>query len=353
MTKRKLAILFPILGAILTGVILCGSGIVPVTALSYGVGSQIRSLSARSLTGAIPALSPIPQSTGESAKESEILAEEVFASVPMFGEVDYRIFVPEAPQGAESIVTKQYASSLSVNNASDKEIDVDSLLNRVPDLDLSGEGPQILIVHTHTSECYNETGQDWYTDQDTRTTDNSRNMVRMGEVLSQVLTEAGYGVIHCQKRHDEDFNASYSQSRKTVEEYLKEYPSIALVIDLHRDSLIGSDGTKYRPTVTINGEETAQVMFLMGVGSDVYVHPTWKDNLSLALRIQQQGEETYPGLMRPVLVRPLLYNQHLSSGAMLVELGGCGNTPAEAEAAARRFGEICAKALDQIRKEQK
>lgn len=353
MTKLKLAILFPILGALLTGGILCSTGIVPTTALSYGVGSRIRSLSARSLAGVFPALSPIPQTMEESAQEPDLPSEsEVFATLPTFGKADYSITVPAQPQGAEKIIKKQYASSLSVNNSSDKTIEINKLLQRVPQLNLSEEGPQILIVHTHTSESYNETGQDWYTDQDTRSTDNSRNMVHMGEVLSQTLTEAGYEVIHCQKRHDKDFNASYSQSRKTVEEYLEKYPSIALVIDLHRDSLIGSDGTKYRPTVTIDGEETAQVMFLMGLGSDEYIHPTWEDNLSLALRIQQQANETYPGLMRPILARPLLYNQHLSSGAMLVELGGCGNTPAEAEAAARRFGEVCAKALDQIRKEQ-
>ncbi len=353
MAKWKLALLCSVLGAMITGVILCCSGIIPVTALSYGVGPRIRSLSVRSLTGVLPALGPIPQSGEESAQESEVQTElPAFSEVPVFTSVDYSIAVPKAPEGADPIVVKQYPSSVTINNSSKKEINVDALLKRVPDLDLSGEGPQILIVHTHTSESYNETGQDWYSGQDTRTTDNSRNMVRMGEVLSNTLSQAGYQVIHCQKRHDEDFNASYGKSLRSVAEYLEKYPSIALVIDLHRDSLIGDSGTKYRPTVTIDGEPTAQVMFLMGVGNDTYPHPTWEDNLSLALRIQKQGEASYPGWMRPLLVRPLLYNQHLSPGAMLVELGACGNSPAEAEAAARRFGEVCAKALDQIRKEQ-
>ncbi len=352
MLKLKLAILCSALGAAITGVVLCCSGITPTTALSYGVAPQIRSLSARAITEAIPALPSLPQQGAEATEDSpEEPSTEAFASLPVFEAADFTVAVPKAPDDANAIVTKKYASSLSINNSSSKEIDIDALLNHVPDLDLSGEGPKILIVHTHTTECYNETGQDWYTDQPTRTTDNSRNMVHMGEVLSQALTERGYGVIHCQKRHDEDFNSSYDRSLETVKEYLKKYPSIAVVIDLHRDSLIDSQGTKYRPTVTVNGVETAQVMFLMGVGNNTYPHPNWMENLSLAARIQREADETYPGLMRPILVRGLRYNQYLSKGALLVELGGCGNSPAEAEAAAKLFAEVCANALDRIREE--
>ncbi len=354
MTKLKWAILYSALGAMITGVFLCSSGITPTSALSYGVGPQIRSLSARALTGVMPILPSLPQGLAEGTEEPTTQpSAEAFADSPLFTKADYTVTVPSAPDGAEAIVTKQYASSLSINNSSSKGIDIDDLLNHVPDLDLTGDGPQILIVHTHTSESYNETGQDWYTNQSTRTTDNSRNMVRMGEVLSQTLTEAGYNVLHCQKRHDEDFNSSYDRSLETVKEYLKKYPSIAVVIDLHRDSLIDSQGTKYRPAVTVNGVQVAQVMFLMGVGNNTYPHPDWKENLSLAAWIQKEADETYPGLMRPILVRGLRYNQYLSKGALLVELGGCGNSPAEAEGAAKLFGEVCAKALNRIREAQK
>lgn len=350
MLKLKLAILCSALGATITGVILCCSGITPTTALSYGVAPQIRSLSARAITGAIPALPSLPQRGAEATEESrEQPTVEAFASPPLFGKADFTVSVPKAPEDAQAIVTKKYASSLSINNSSSKEIEIEALLKHVPDIDLSDDEPQILIVHTHTTECYNETGQDWYTNQPTRTTDNSRNMVHMGEVLSQSLTERGYRVIHCQKRHDEDFNSSYDRSLETVKEYLQKYPSIAVVIDLHRDSLIDSQGTKYRPTVTIDGKQVAQIMFLMGVGNNTYPHPNWMENLSLAAWIQQKADETYPGLMRPILVRRLRYNQYLSNGALLVELGGCGNSPAEAEEAAKLFGEVCAKALDQIR----
>lgn len=348
MKKSKTALLCSAALALGLGAFLSFTGSVPISALSYGVGPNPADFPARALSRSLPALPPFPQGVEDGAEPVGMGN----LPGPVFARADYTVSVPKKPETAEKIVQKTYASSLSVSNKSPKEINVEELLNKVPDLSLSDKGPQILIVHTHTSESYNETGQDWYTAQDTRSADNSENMVRMGEILERELTLRGYSVLHCQKRHDEDFNSSYTMSNRTVREYLKDYPSISVVIDLHRDSLIDAGGTKYRPTVTINGEETAQIMLLMGVGNDTYPHPNWPENLSLALRIQQQGETLYPGLMRPVLVRPSRYNQYLSNGAILVELGACGNTPEEAERAALRFGEICAAALDQIREEQ-
>lgn len=348
----KSAILCSAIGAMLTGAVLCCSSSVPQNALSYGVGGRAPSMSVRALAGSLPALSPDLQCAADPT-EGLPEAEGAFASAPVFGEADLSVFVPEAPEGAKEIVTKQYPSSLSVNNSSSQTVEIDALLAHTPAVDLSGEGPRILIVHTHTTESYNETGQNWYDTQDTRTTDNSRNMVRMGEVLAAELTAGGYGVIHCQKRHDADFNASYDRSLESVKESLKKYPSIAVVIDLHRDSLIDAEGTKYRAVTEIDGIPVAQVMFLMGVGNNTYPHPRWMENLSLAAWIQREACEIYPGLMRPMLVRGLRYNQYLSDGALLVELGGCGNSPEEAEAAARYFGKICVRALDKIREAQK
>ncbi|MBQ4323127.1 MAG: stage II sporulation protein P [Clostridia bacterium] len=350
MRKIYWALLCSVAAAIGLGIILSYGRIVPASALSYAVGPTSVSMPTKLLSHSLPSLPPLPQ--GTQGPTAETGGEEDSLSAPLFSAADYTVKIPNAPEKAEAIVEKTYASSLSVNNNSPKDIDINTLLEHVPNLDFSGKGPQILIVHTHTSEAYNETGQNWYADTDTRSTDNSKNMVHMGEILETELTARGYSVIHCQKRHDEDFNHSYTRSNETVREYLERYPSIAVVIDLHRDSLIDGEGTKYRPTVEADGGTAAQIMLLMGVGNDIYPHPDWKENLSLAARIQQQGELLFPGLMRPILVRPSRYNQHLCTGAILVELGACGNTPAEAEQSARLFGEICAKALDQIREDQ-
>jgi len=352
MTKLKRALLCSALAAACLGAFLSLTQNRPLAALSYAVGPNPPSVREQALMLSLPFLPSLSEGWDGTAEKEGEETPTVFPSLPVFSPADYSVSVPKAPASAQAIVTKTYASTARVNNSSPKDLDEEALLARIPKLDLTGEGPQILIVHTHTSESYNETGQDWYTAADTRSTDGSRNVVHMGNLLEEVLTGRGYGVIHCQKRHDEDFNRSYTASNATVREYLEKYPSIAVVIDLHRDSLVDVSGTKYRPTVEIDGESVAQIMLLMGVGNDTYPHPEWEENLSLALRIQQQGERLYPGLMRPILVRPSRYNQYLSRGAILLELGACGNTPQEAERAALLFGEICAEALDRIREEQ-
>ena len=354
MTKTKTALLLSAAAAILLGTVLWKTGTVPELALSYGIGGNGGSAAAHLLAMSVPCLPPLPQASEEEAEGEGATAPEgeVVLSQPVFSPTDFAPVLPSKPAKADKVLKKTYASSFSVNNLSPKTIQLKALAEKVPAIVLSESGPQILIVHTHTTEAYNDGELDWYGAEELRSEDSSKNMVRMGEILEKALTDRGYSVLHCQKIHDTDFNASYTESNKTVREYLEKYPSISIVIDLHRDTLIDDQGTKYRPVVTLDGEETAQIMLLMGVGNDTYPHPNWQENLSLAARIQKEATESYPGLMRPILVRPSRYNQHLCNGAILVELGACGNTPREAENAAKRFGEVCAAALDQLRKEQ-
>ena len=46
----------------------------------------------------------------------------------------------------------------------------------------------------------------------------------------------------------------------------------------------------------------------------------------MALKIQEVGNAMYPGIFRPIVLRNSRYNQHLSSGACLLEVGATGNT---------------------------
>lgn len=221
MTKSKSVILCSAATALLSGIILTSSGRVPASALSYGVGVPSPDRSLRALTLSLPSFPTDLGMEEDRSEETEETCSDGTASVPVFGEADYTVTVPSAPSKAEKIVKKTYTSSLSINNKTSKSMSITDLLSRVPDVDLSGDGPQILIVHTHTSESYNETGQGWYTTQSTRTTDPTRNMVRMGEILEETLTEAGYGVIHCQVIHDGEYTESYPTCRKSIEECLK------------------------------------------------------------------------------------------------------------------------------------
>ena len=202
---------------------------------------------------------------------------------------------------------------------------------------LPDSGPQILLIHTHGSEAYTPDGEDVYTPSDgnSRTLDENYNVVRVGDEMAEVFTEMGLTVLHDRTLYDyPQYNGAYTRSGAAVESYLAEYPSIRLILDIHRDALVGSDGTVYKAVTTVDGEKTAQVMLVLGSGSG---HPNWQQNLALALRIQKSMDTLYPTLARPITLRGSVYNQELSPGSLLVEVGTHGNTLQEALRAARCF----------------
>ena len=108
--------------------------------------------------------------------------------------------------------------------------------------------------------------------------------------------------------------------------YLKKYPSIKVVIDIHRDS-VSAEGGKSKLVTQINGKKAAQVMLVMGSqGGIVKDYPNWKKNLSLAVKLHQKIEKNYPTLARPILLRNAKYNQNLTTGSILLEVGTEANT---------------------------
>lgn len=207
--------------------------------------------------------------------------------------------------------------------------------------------PEVLIVHTHATESYNEYYSNYYyKDESYRSEDNEKNVVKIGSIITEKLQSAGISVIHSDVQHDNpNYNKSYTNSNETIRKYLEQYPSIKMVLDVHRDTLISDSGTKYRPVTEINGKAVAQVMLLMGAGNETYPNEVWEENLSLAAKIQKTAQQLYPNLMRPILLRDSRYNQHLLSGSMLVEVGTCANTIEEAQRAAEYFSEILLKTL--------
>lgn len=97
-----------------------------------------------------------------------------------------------------------------------------------------------------------------------------------------------------------------------------------LVIDLHRDAL-GSNSL-YAPKVKIGEEVAAQLMFVIGTNGGGLEHSNWERNLKTAIKIQEKANQTYPGLFKPIILRNSRYNQHVSDGACIIEVGATGNT---------------------------
>lgn len=238
---------------------------------------------------------------------------------------------------------------IDVNNKTDESVDIKALLNTKPQLgNVTKDEPYILIYHTHTTEGYELLDLGWYSNQYvSRTTDESKNMVRVGDELTKTLEDAGYKVIHDRNIYDKAYNGAYDRSRVTVEKYLKQYPSIRITLDVHRDAIQYDNGTKCKPTALINGRKAAQVMIITGCeGDGVTDFPTWKQNLCFALHLQNTAQESYEGLMRPVFFCNRKYNMNVTPCSLLLEFGTDANTLQEAVYSAQLIGNSLVKMLD-------
>lgn len=242
-----------------------------------------------------------------------------------------------------------FVQGVAVKNGSGKTLDIAKEITIKPALSLKKTtDPQVLIVHTHTTESYMPYDAGYYNDGDTeRTTDESKNVCAVGEALAARLRAAGIQVVHDTTVHDSPkYTGAYTRSEATVKKNLEKYPSIQVVLDIHRDGIMVDKTTKAKPTVVINGKKAAQVMIIAGVVStSALPHPNWQDNLHFALQWQKAAVAEYRELMRPVSLVASRYNQHLSKGYLLLEFGSEGNTLAEAVYSAELLGNILAQVL--------
>ena len=183
-------------------------------------------------------------------------------------------------------------------------------------------------------------GQEYEASGDCRTTDCAFNVVRVGDELARVLEEAGIGVIHDAALYDyPEYSGAYGRSLAAAEAAMEENPSISLVLDIHRDAISDADGSPYKVVSSVAGLNAAQMSFIIGTDGGGLEHEGWRENLKLAAAIQQRLLDSYPTLMRPVSVRNSRYNQHVSPGALLVEMGAAGNSLDEALLSARLLGQ--------------
>ena len=241
-----------------------------------------------------------------------------------------------------------YVKNLTDYNRSDVE---SQLLAQVDfKVEKNSDQPQILIMHTHATESYQNHPEPYYDPEySCRDTDTSKNMVSVGAIIAGQLNKLGYNTLHDTTLHDyPSYNASYGRSKATVEQYLEKYPSIKIVLDVHRDAIERSNGTRVKPTVTINGKKYAQVMIICGADNGYLNMPNFRKNLRFASHLQNSMETLYPGFTRPVLFDYRNYNQQLTTGSLLIEVGGHANTLEEAHNSAEAIAYALANALDNM-----
>ncbi len=231
---------------------------------------------------------------------------------------------------------REDAQLVQVSNLCDYTVDLEQMLLTPLEWRLVGENPTVLIIHSHTTESYTQTPENTYqASAQYRTLDTQHNMVRVGEALKTMLEEQGISVLHDKTLHDHpSYNDAYIHAREQVQAYLAQYPSICLVLDLHRDALENGSGKQMGTEATVDGASAAQLMMVVGTNAGGREHPGWADNMALAVKLHAQLEKRWPGLCRPISFRTERFNQDLSPGAILIEVGAAGNTLEEALVAA-------------------
>lgn len=216
------------------------------------------------------------------------------------------------------------------------------------EIELNDE-PQVLIMHTHTTESFEPNVREYFDlSFNYRTTDMRYNIVAVGDKICEKLEAAGIGVIHDTTIHDyPSYNGSYERSAETVKEILEEYPSIKVVLDIHRDA-IGTNDNIMQPTTEINGKKSAQIMIISGCDDGTMNMPDYMQNFRFASHLQQQIASDYSTLTRPILFDYRKYNQDLTTGSLLIEVGTHGNTLEQVEYAGELLGKSLAKALKKL-----
>jgi len=227
------------------------------------------------------------------------------------------------------------AEGINIKYNCSRSPDLAALITRPLDWDLTGEEPTVLILHTHTTESYTQAKGEVYEESSLfRTLDEDYNMLSVGDLVARILEAGGIKVIHDRELHDyPSYNGSYNHARKSAKQYLEEYPSIRLVLDLHRDAS-GDNRNQMKTHATVEGQDSAQLMLVVGTDAAGISHPNWEDNLALGLKLQVQMERLCPGIMRYVNLRAQRFNQDLLPGMLLVEVGAAGNSHTEALRAA-------------------
>lgn len=211
---------------------------------------------------------------------------------------------------------------------------------------LDSEEPSVLIYHTHTCESFLPFGDSFDADYPLRSGDPARNMTAVGDAICESLSKRGISAVHdCTVYDSPMFTGAYYRSADGMSEILEKYPSIKIVLDIHRDGVINADGSLDAPVAEINGKNAAQFMIISGCDDGEMDMPDYMENFKLACLLQNCAETAYPDLARAVLFDYRNYNQSLSTGALLIEVGSHGNSLDEAVYTGELLGNVIADAL--------
>ncbi len=199
--------------------------------------------------------------------------------------------------------------------------------------------PLVAFYSTHSSETYQ------LTDGNAHAKGKAGAILEVAQAFAKdIETKYRIPTVFSDKIHDLAFNKSYVESEKTVLDFLKNYKSLKILLDIHRDSSLPRDRTK----VQINGKSCAKVLIVVGTDARAS-HPKWRENLAFARKVAAKMDQLYPGLSRGISVKQGRYNQQYKTTALLMEIGSVNNTKEEALNSVSLLADVMAAVLNEMK----
>lgn len=292
-------------------------------------------------------------------EQQNILPKEISESHPST-EVNYdesvTEFVPENQRG--TIIEETFAGGQSPlyinlqpgyisNRTKINSQDLKQKINSFNPISIKiTEQPLVLLFSTHATESFEPCDRKFYDKRyNSRSTDNDKNVTHIEDKIAEQLIQNGIPTIVDKTQHDfPSYNGSYNRSAETINEYLKKYPSIKVILDIHRDAIERENGERVKPITTINGKKAAQIMIISGCDDGTMNFPNWAQNLNFAVNLQQKIESSYPTLTRPIFFCYRKYNMNICPQSLLIEFGSNSNSLNEV----LYSGELMGKALSDL-----
>lgn len=294
---------------------------------------------------------PDPQEESDITQETDDLVSSAPTVYKIASPAVSRRYIPSENRGIilsqtfdapESSIYIQYGQGKIKNSTTLTNSQAEEVLDTPCTMDISDlSQPTVLIYHTHATEAYEPYDAEYFDKTyNWRSDDNDKNMVAVGTALAQKLEEAGIGVVHITRQHDNpSYNGAYDKSAQTVREALEQYPTIQVILDIHRDAIQRDADTIVKAVAEVEGKKAAQLMIIAGCDDDGSLGmPRWEENFRFSAALQDILETMYPTLCRPVFFCYRKYNMDLCPNGALIEIGSHGNTLEEAQYTAELLG---------------
>lgn len=272
--------------------------------------------------------------TGRIIKPAAIQEEPALTKSITPTQITQRSYPVTRAEDAVISFSPDALSLVEITYYCDYSPDLEALMEAPLTLSLFEHQPTVLIIHSHTTESY--TGDIDYVEA-YRTLDENANMIAVGAEVARVLELGGVTVIHDTNIYDyPDYNSAYNEARAAIQDWIAEYPGIQLVLDIHRDAAAGDAG-QLTTHATVDGQSSCQLMMVVGTDGTGLNHPNWRENLSLAMKLNVVLEQENPGITRPISLRSQRFNEDLTTGSLIIEVGAAGDSLEEARIAANAF----------------